>query len=150
MDYNVFSPRGYVILFLLINNVSLHQVPKYWSFSIRPSSEYSGLISFKIDCSDLAVQGSTPAPQFEGISSSAHSLFYCPAFTSVHDYWKKHSFEYMDLCRQSNTCFLIPCLDLSAFLPKSSRLLIPLRFKGVQIVQSFLSLKCPLGLKKTS
>ena len=32
--------------------------PKYWSFSIRPSNEYSGLISFRIDCFDLlAVQG---------------------------------------------------------------------------------------------
>ena len=32
--------------------------PKYWSFSISPSSEYSGLISFRIDCFDLlAVQG---------------------------------------------------------------------------------------------
>ena len=34
--------------------------PKYWSFSfsISPSSEYSGLISFRIDWLDLAVQGS--------------------------------------------------------------------------------------------
>ena len=32
--------------------------PKYWSFSINPSSEYSGLISFRIDWFDLlAVQG---------------------------------------------------------------------------------------------
>jgi len=32
---------------------------KYWSFSISPSNEYSGLISFRIDCFDiLAVQGS--------------------------------------------------------------------------------------------
>ena len=32
--------------------------PKYWSFSISPSSEYSGMISFRIDWSDLlAVQG---------------------------------------------------------------------------------------------
>ena len=32
--------------------------PKYWSFSISPSSEYSGLISFRIDWLDfLAVQG---------------------------------------------------------------------------------------------
>ena len=29
-----------------------------------------------------------PALQFEGISSSALSLFYCPALTSIHDYWK--------------------------------------------------------------
>ena len=28
--------------------------------------------------------------------------FYCPAFTSIHDYWKNHSFDYEDLCRQSN------------------------------------------------
>ena len=32
--------------------------PKYWSFSMSPSNEYSGLISFRIDCFDLlAVQG---------------------------------------------------------------------------------------------
>ena len=31
--------------------------PKYWSFSIGPSSEYSGLVSFRIDWFDLAVQG---------------------------------------------------------------------------------------------
>ena len=36
---------------------SSHQVPKYWSFSISPSNEYSGLISFRIDSFDLfAVQ----------------------------------------------------------------------------------------------
>ena len=29
-----------------------------------------------------------PAPQSEGISSSVLSLFYCPAFTYIHDYWK--------------------------------------------------------------
>ena len=35
-----------------------HQVAKYWSFSISPSNEYSGLISFRIDCFDLfAFQG---------------------------------------------------------------------------------------------
>ena len=43
--------------------------PKYWSYSISPSNEYSGLISFRIDWFDLlAVQGtlqeSSPAPQF--------------------------------------------------------------------------------------
>ena len=31
--------------------------PKYWSFSISPSNEFSGLISFRIDWVDLAVQG---------------------------------------------------------------------------------------------
>ena len=59
--------------------------PKYWSFSISPSSEYSGLISFKIDWSDLlAVQGSLKSllqphssPFFStqlSLRSSSHTL----------------------------------------------------------------------------
>ena len=58
--------------------------PKYWSFSlsINPSSEYSGLISFRIDWFDLlAVQGtlkSPPTPQFKSISSSVLSLLCGP------------------------------------------------------------------------
>ena len=63
--------------------------PKYWSFSfsINPSNEYSGLISFWIDWFDfLAVQESSPAPQFEGINSSAVCLLYGPALTPIHDY----------------------------------------------------------------
>ena len=31
--------------------------PKYWSFTISPSNEYSGLISFRMDWLDLTVQG---------------------------------------------------------------------------------------------
>ena len=45
---------------------SSHQMAKYWSFSfnISPSNEYSGLISFKIDCLDfLAVQGTLDTTQ---------------------------------------------------------------------------------------
>ena len=40
------------------------------------------------------------------------SLFYCPVLTSVHDYWKKHTFDYTDLCRQLCLYFLILCLVL--------------------------------------
>ena len=56
--------------------------PKYWSFSftISPSNEYSGLISFRIDWLDLlAVQGtqeSSPTPQFKSINSSMLSFLY--------------------------------------------------------------------------
>ena len=48
--------------------------PQDWSFrfSISLSNEYSGLISFWIDWFDLlAVQGSSPTPQFKSISSLA-------------------------------------------------------------------------------
>ena len=63
------------------NESSLHnRWPKYWSFSISPANEYSGLISFRIDWFDLlAVQGtlkSSPTPQFKSISSSALSFLY--------------------------------------------------------------------------
>ena len=95
--------------------------PKYWSFSsnISPSSEYSGLISFRMDWFDLlAVQGtlkeSSPAPQFESINSLALSLLYGPTLTSVHVYWKNYSFDYTDLCQQSDvSAFLIHCPGLS-------------------------------------
>ena len=45
-------------------------------------------------------QESSSAPQFESISSLALSLLYGPTLTSIHDYWKSHSFDYMDICWQ--------------------------------------------------
>ena len=67
--------------------------PKYWSltFSISPSNEYSGLISFRIDCSPRDSQESS-TPQFKSINSSVLSFLCSPTFTSIHDYWKNHSF----------------------------------------------------------
>ena len=70
--------------------------PKYWSlsFSIRPSNEYSGLISFRLDWLDLlAVQESSPTPQFKSIYSLALSFLYSPTLISINDYWKNHSFD---------------------------------------------------------
>ena len=40
--------------------------------------------------------------QFESISSLAFCLLYCPALTTIHDYWKDHSFNYKELCQQGN------------------------------------------------
>ena len=42
------------------------------------------------------------APQFESIHSSVLSLLYGPTLISVRGYWKNHSFDYMDLCQQSD------------------------------------------------
>jgi len=80
---------------------------KYWSFSfsISPSNDYSGLISFRMDWLDLlVVQGTFKSllQQFKSINSSGLSFLYGPALTSIHDYWKNYSFDYMALCRQSN------------------------------------------------
>jgi len=70
--------------------------PKYWSFSfsIIPSKEHPGLISFRMDWLDLlAVQESSPTPQFKSIHSLAFSFHYTPSLTSIHDYWKDRSFD---------------------------------------------------------
>ena len=66
--------------------------PKYWSFSfsIIPSHEHPGLISFRMDWLDLlAVQGtlkSSPTPQFKSINSLVLSFLYSPTLTSINDY----------------------------------------------------------------
>ena len=71
--------------------------PKYWSFSISPSNEHPGLISFRMDWLDLlAVQGtqeSSPAPQFKSINSLLLSFVHSPTLTSIHDYWKNRSLD---------------------------------------------------------
>ena len=89
--------------------------PKYWSFSfsfsISPSSEYSGLISFRkfkfpnsrfpasqeglvgSPCSPTDSQESSPTPQFKSINSLVISFLYDPNLISKHDYWKNHSFD---------------------------------------------------------
>ena len=80
--------------------------PKYWSFSfsISPSNEYSGMVSCRIDWFDLLVVQRTlkefsPVQQFESINSLALSLLNGITLTSTPEYWKNHSFDYMDLCR---------------------------------------------------
>ena len=104
--------------------------PKYWScsFSISPCNEYSGLISFRIDWFDfLAVQGTFnyPTPQFEGIHSSALSLHYGSALTSVHDYWKNYSFDCTDFFGKVMSLFFNTLSRfVIVFLPRSKHLLI--------------------------
>ena len=75
------------------NELAFHvKWPKYWSFSfsISPSSEYSGMISFRMDWFDLlagskGLSESPPAPQFKSISFLVLNLLYGPVLISVHD-----------------------------------------------------------------
>ena len=127
MSIESVMPSNYLILCCLLpllpsvflsirvfSNESVSRIrwPKYWSFSfsISPFSEYSGLISFRMDWLDLlAVQGtlkSSAALQFKSINSWALSFLSGLTLTSVHDYWKNYSFGYIDLCWES---------DVSAF-----------------------------------
>ena len=79
------------------NASTLHlRWPKCWSFSfsISPSNEHPGLISFRMDWLHLlAVQGthsqeSSPTPQLKSINSVMLSFLHSPTFTSIHNHWK--------------------------------------------------------------
>ena len=73
--------------------------PKYWSFrfSISPSNEYSGLMSFRMDWFDLcAVQGTLKSllnTTVQKHHSSVLSFLHSPTLTSIHDHWKTHSLD---------------------------------------------------------
>ena len=115
MSIESVMPSNHLILFLSLlllpsiffsigffSNDSVLRIrwPKYWtfSFSISPSNEYSVLISFRMNwfgspCSPRDSQESSPAPQFKSINCSMLSFLYSPTLTSIHDYWKHHSFD---------------------------------------------------------
>ena len=86
--------------------------PKYWSFnfSISPFNEYSGLISSRMDWLDLLTVEETHKSLLQHHGSQApilwRSAFLGLTLTSILDYWKSHSFDYMHLCWQG---------DVSAF-----------------------------------
>ena len=77
----------------------------YWSFSVNPSNEYSVLISQNWDQDGLIwspfsprdSKESSPTSQFKSINSLVLSFLYSSNLTSIHEYWKSHSFDYMDI-----------------------------------------------------
>ena len=75
-------------------------------------------------CRPRDSQESSPTPQFKSINSSVLSFLYSPALTSIHDYWKNHSFDQTHLCWQRNvsTFYMLSRLVI-AFLPRSKHLL---------------------------
>ena len=84
------------------SELALHiRCPKYWSFSfsISPSNEYSGLVSFRIDWFDLHTVQVTFESLLQHHNSKASVLrnlafFNGPTLTSIYDYWKNHSFDF--------------------------------------------------------
>ena len=97
-------PSVFPSIRVFFDELALHiRWPKYWnlSFSISPSKQYSGLISFRIDLFDLAVQGTFKSLlQLYSLKASIlwRSAFFMIHLTSVHDYWKNHNFDNTDLC----------------------------------------------------
>ena len=70
-------------------------------------------------------QKSSPAPQFKTTNYSALSFLSGPTLTSVHDYWKNHSFDYMDFCwKMMSLLYNVLSRFVIAFLPRSKCLLL--------------------------
>ena len=94
----------------VFSNESVLQIrwPRYWSFSfsLSPSNEYSGSISFRNDWFDLLEVQGTLKNRLQHHSSKASVLWCCflysPTLTSIRDHCKTHSLDQMDLCWQSN------------------------------------------------
>ena len=99
------SPSPLAFIFSSIRVFSNESVlctrwPNDWSFSfsISPSNEYPGLISFRMDWFDLlAVQGTLKSLLQHHSSKPSilqHSAFFIvQTLTSIHDYWQNHSFD---------------------------------------------------------
>ena len=79
---------------------SSHQVAKLSEFHLQPQSfQWILRTDFLWDwltvspCSPSDSQESSPTPQFKSINSLVLSFLYSPNLTSIHDYWKNHSFD---------------------------------------------------------
>ena len=104
---------------------------KYWSFSfsISPSNEYSGLISFRIDWFDLlAVQGTLKSLlQYHNSKTSIlwHSAFFMVQLSHPYMTTRNPGFDYTDLCWHSDV-FASNKLSrlVIAFLPRSKHILL--------------------------
>ena len=106
---------------------------KYWSFSfsISPSNEHSGLISFRMDWLDLLVVQGTLKSLLQYHNSKASilqgSAFFTVQFSHpyIHDYWKNHSFDRWTLVdKVMSLLFTMLSRLVITFLPRSKHLLI--------------------------
>ena len=106
--------------------------PKYWSFSfsISPSSEYSGLISLIFlvgsPCSPRDSQESSPTPQFKSINSSALSFLY-KSSSHIHTWLLEKNIaltRWTFVGKVMSLLFNMLSRLVIAFLPRSKRLLI--------------------------
>ena len=84
----------------LSNVRSSHQVAKVLEFQLQHQSfQWIFRTDFLKDelvgspCSPRDSQESSPTPQFKNINSLVLSFLYSPTLTSIHDYWKNHSFD---------------------------------------------------------
>jgi len=88
-DFNLSQHQG---LFQWVS--SAHQVAQVLKFQLQHRTfKFPLRLTGWISCSPRDSQESSPTPQFKSINSLALSFLYGPTLTSIHDYWKNHSFD---------------------------------------------------------
>ena len=102
--------------------------PKYWSFSISLSNEYSGFISFRIEWFDLSAVQETLKYLLQHHRSKA-SILWCSAFFTVqlsHPYMTTGKIIGLTVCTfvRKVMSLIFNALSVIAFLPRSKHLLI--------------------------
>ena len=106
-------------IWVFSNESPLHiRWPEYWSFSISPSSEYSGLISFRMDQLDLLAGQGTLKSLLQHHSSKAsllqHSAFFIVQLSHMYlTTGKSIALTRWTCWAKQCLCLLIPCLELS-------------------------------------
>ena len=126
------QPSIFPSIMVFSNESALHiRWPKYWSFSfsISPSSIYSGLISFRMDWLDLLALQGTLKSLLQDHSSKAsilwHSAFFIVQLSSIHDYGKTIAlYRQTFVDKVMSLLFNMPSRLVIAFLPTSKHLLI--------------------------
>ena len=130
----LFLPSIFPSIRVFSNELALHiRWPKYWSFSINPSNEYSGLISFRIDWFDLlALQGALKSLHQHHIAlgnGSSFCLEYSPPRWSQHPHLLQVSLLSLSLYSNSN----VPAPGTPSPLPLPSH--------GLIFLQAFIFLQ---------
>ena len=81
---------------------SLHQVAKVLELQLQhqflPMNIQDWFPLGRTDLIFVLSKGSSPTPQFKSINSSEFRFLYGPTLTAIHDYWKNHSFDQVELC----------------------------------------------------
>ena len=105
----LFLPSIFPSIKVFSNESTLQQVTKGLELQLQHQSLQ---LIFRTDflydwlvwspCNPRDSQESSPIPQFKGINSLALSLLSGSTLISIYDYWKNHSFDQTDLCRQSH------------------------------------------------
>ena len=123
------NPSQHQSLFKWVS--SSHEVAKVLEFQLQYQSFqwifmtylfYDGLVGSP--CSPRDSQESSPTLQFKSIKSSALSFYYSPTLTSIHDYWKNHSFDQTFVGKVIFLLFNMLFRFGIAFLPRSSKCLL--------------------------